>query len=64
LVSFFYDDNDRVREENEMLLIGILGTVLLIASVGLVILLSGANETPGRVAIGRPAGVSSRRLKE
>jgi hypothetical protein len=63
LVLFFCDVEDEVREENEMLLVGILGTVLLIASVGLVILLSGANDTPGRVAIGRPAGASSRRLK-
>jgi len=46
-----------------MLLFAILGAVLLVAGMGLVMLMSGANDSHGRAVIERPAGAASRRLK-
>jgi hypothetical protein len=44
-----------------MLLLAILGAVFLIAAMGLVMLLSGANDFPGRPVIERSAGAGNRR---
>jgi len=44
-----------------MLLFAILGAVLLIAGMGFVMLMSGANDSHGRAVIDRPAGAVNRR---